>query len=183
MRASTFHHPTLEQLEDFDVTPTLIEQGVVTPTWQYRIHETGERAEFDLAVLSDITKYPFRLQCEQFKLTRILLDRLRRMECAEVRFGTEGVAAAQTDDAVEVMASHQGETIQLKGRYVIGADGARSAIRHSLGLPFDGKTYPDASIVVVTSFEFRDHVPYLSGVNYCWGRNGEYFGLLRVQGR
>ena len=44
---------------------TLHEYGQITPTWQIRMHETGEFAEFDLGVLERDTKHPYRLQCRQ----------------------------------------------------------------------------------------------------------------------
>ena len=64
LRASTWHPPTLDMLAPSGVADALIARGRVTPRWQIRIHETGQRAEFDLSVLSDDTDHPYRLQCE-----------------------------------------------------------------------------------------------------------------------
>jgi 3-(3-hydroxy-phenyl)propionate hydroxylase len=36
LRASTFHPPTLDMLERFDVVGSMIEQGLFCPTWQFR---------------------------------------------------------------------------------------------------------------------------------------------------
>ena len=70
-RASTFHPPTLEMLDELGLTQDLIAQGLVSPTWQIRQHESYEKALFDLSVLRGDTRYPFRLQCEQRVLTRL----------------------------------------------------------------------------------------------------------------
>ncbi|MCH8188656.1 MAG: FAD-dependent monooxygenase, partial [Proteobacteria bacterium] len=61
LRASTFHPPTLDMLDEFGVTAKLIEIGLVAPKWQFRDRESGERAEFDLGVLSDVTEHPYRV--------------------------------------------------------------------------------------------------------------------------
>ena len=39
-RASTFHPPTLEMLDELDLTKDLIAHGLVSPTWQIRRHES-----------------------------------------------------------------------------------------------------------------------------------------------
>ena len=77
LRASTFHPPTLDMLAELGVAEDLIAQGLPTPTWQIRRHEDGARALFDLSVLKDDTAHPYRLQAEQWKLSRLLLAALR----------------------------------------------------------------------------------------------------------
>ena len=176
LRGSTFHPPTLDMLEEFGVVPDMIAQGLITPTWQVRMHETGERAEFDLALLAGHTGHPYRLQCEQWKLSRLLLERLRPL--ADIRFGTRLVGLKQTD--AEVVATlESGEA--LHAAYLIGADGARSTVRKCIGLEFKGETFPETTLLVTTDFEFREHLEGLSGVNYCWMQGGT-FSLLRLPG-
>ena len=68
LRASTFHPPTLEMLDELDLAAGLLALGLKTDSWQIRMHETHERAVFDLSLLGDDTRYPFRLQAEQRSL-------------------------------------------------------------------------------------------------------------------
>ncbi|MBX9751111.1 MAG: FAD-dependent monooxygenase, partial [Roseococcus sp.] len=72
MRASTFHAPTLDMLDDLGAAKEMIRQGIIGPRVQYRRRDQSLIAEFDFGLLADVTRHPFRLQCEQFKLTRIL---------------------------------------------------------------------------------------------------------------
>ena len=67
-RAATFHPPTMEMFEASGVTRRLHDLGIVCPTWQFRGRDEGVVAEFDLGVLANVTRYPYRLQCEQHKL-------------------------------------------------------------------------------------------------------------------
>ena len=71
LRASTFHPPTLEMLDTLGITELLIARGLITPNWQIRLHETGERAVFELGHIAADTRYPFRLQCEQSVLCQL----------------------------------------------------------------------------------------------------------------
>ena len=43
-----------------------------------------------------------------------------------------------------------------RGRYVIAADGAHSAVRRSLGLEFEGFTYPELFLIASTDFRFEE---------------------------
>ena len=67
---------TLDMLAQYGLADPLIAQGLKCEQWQIRQHETGERAVFDLSYLKGETQHPFRLQCEQFRLCRILADHL-----------------------------------------------------------------------------------------------------------
>ena len=179
LRASTFHPPTLDMLEPLAITATLLERGLPCPTWQIRSHPSGDRAVFDLAVLEGDTRHPYRLQCEQWKLSEALLEKLQRSPFAEVRFASQVEAATDHGDHVSVEIESDGRRETLRARYAIGCDGARSAVRRSMGLPFEGLTYPETTLLVTTLFPFQQHLEGISNVSYCWKENGN-FSLLRV---
>ena len=44
LRASTFHPPTLDMMAPFGITARMLEAGLVCPTWQIRLHPSGDRA-------------------------------------------------------------------------------------------------------------------------------------------
>ncbi len=48
---------------------------------------------------------------------------------------------------------------RASGRYLIGADGASSTVRRSLGIEFEGFTWPDRLLVVSTPFDFYQRHP------------------------
>ena len=146
-RAATIHPPTMEMYAEAGVTADLLAQGIRAPVWQFRGREEGVVAEFDLGLLGDVTPYPFRLQCEQHKLCRILMAHLARFPHAEIRWGVEVAGTAQ--DATSVTVTTAGGEAH-RAAYVIGADGGRSVVRKSQGIGFDGFTYPERFLVVTT---------------------------------
>ncbi len=180
LRASTWHPPTLDLFDASGITEILIEHGRITPTWQIRIHETGDQAEFDLSVLSNDTGHPYRLQCEQAVLCDTLVDRLARFDHAHVRFGEEVVASGQSDESAWVETGHvDGTRERHEAAYVIGCDGARSVIRDAIGARFEGSEYPEITILATTIFPFETVLGGLSGVNYIW-KEGGTFSLLHL---
>lgn len=176
LRASTFHPPTLDMLDRFGATEKLIAEGLIAPTFQFRDRANGKLAEFDFGELGDVTARPYRLQCEQFKLNFALLDYIRAKQSVDVRFNAELANVRQTEDSVTAVLTN-GE--EIKGRWLVGADGARSRARQAAGIAFDGFTWPEAFLVVSTPFAFEDAIPDLCWVNY-YADPEEWFFLLRA---
>ena len=179
LRASTFHPPTLDMLAQYGLTAALIEQGLVAPFTQQRDRTQGVIAEFDLSQLAGLTDHPFRLQCEQWKLTDLIMARLAQMPHVSVMFNSRIESVSQTSDSVSVQTQQEDGRHSVQADYLIGADGAWSAVRTQLGIAFEGYTYPERFLVVSTLFEFADHMPQLSYVNYCSDPQ-EWCVLLRV---
>ncbi len=182
LRASTFHPPTLDMLDEYGITPALIHQGLVAPTWQVRMHATGEFAQFDLSVLQGETAHPYRLQCEQWRLSELLLAQIARdLPHVQVRMGHPLVSFEQFEDHVHVrFTTPEGEAQSLRGAFLIGADGGRSQVRKQLDLSFEGHTFPETTILATTHFPFHEHLPQLAYINYCWSASGT-FSLLRLK--
>ena len=177
LRASTFHPATLDLLERFDVVQEMIRRGLIAPRFAYRDRRQGVVAEFDLSTLADTTNHPFRLQCEQYKLCEIMLDRFGQMSRVTVRFDAAVTGAVDRGDAASVLLA-SGETLVADA--VVAADGAASAVRKSLGLGFDGMTYEDRYLVLSTPFEMADHLADLAYVNYISDPD-EWLVLLRTR--
>jgi len=162
-------------LDEFEVGAALVARGIITPRWQVRLHETHERAEFDLGVLSGETRHPYRLQCEQQNLQQLLLERLAACSHAEVLWGCTVQEAGEDADSAWLSAA--GEIHQ--GCFLIGADGAHSLVRRCASIGFQGESYPETTLLVTTDFDFAQVLPGLSGVNYVWSEYGT-FSLLRL---
>ena len=179
LRASTFHPPTLDMLERLGVAQPLIAAGLISPTWQIRMHPSGDRAVFDLGLIADSTDHPYRLQCKQSVLCTLLLERYRALG-GEIKLGTTVESLSQNADGVRVTARGRDDAEEtLDAAFAIGADGSRSTVREAIGATLKGKTYPETTILATTRFPFEEHLPGLSNVNYVWKAHGT-FSLLRL---
>lgn len=151
-RAATFHPPTMEMFAESGVTQRLHDLGIVCPKWQFRGRDEGVVAEFDLGLLSNVTHYPYRLQCEQHKLVAILTDMLTGRPSFALRYDAAVESVSQTASDVTVSTA---DGASYNGAYVIGADGGRSVVRKSQSIGFEGFTYEERFLVVTTSFDFE----------------------------
>lgn len=179
LRASTFHPPTLDMLARFGLTDELVSQGLIARYTQQRDRKEGLIAEFDMSLLEGETQHPFRLQCEQWKLNTLLLERLALFPHVNIVLGAEMQTVTQDAKSVTANVKIDGNMTDFTGSYLIGADGASSAVRQSLGIEFEGFTYPERFLSVSTDFEYADHLPKLSYVNYVSDPE-EWCVLLRV---
>jgi 2-polyprenyl-6-methoxyphenol hydroxylase-like FAD-dependent oxidoreductase len=90
--------------------------------------------------------YPFVAMVPQDVTERLLVEQLRRAGRA-VEYETTFVSAAEQNDGVSVTLDRKGEAVTLRASFVVGCDGAHSAVRHLLNLPFEGAEY-DASFLL-----------------------------------
>jgi 2-polyprenyl-6-methoxyphenol hydroxylase-like FAD-dependent oxidoreductase len=181
LRGSTFHPPTLDLLDEFGIVPRMIETGLIAPTWQLLDRETGPVATFDLSLLKDDTDHPYRVQCEQWKCMRFLEEELRKIPGADIRYGHEVTGVKQDGDRVTVIAQTAAGPVEVTGRYVIAADGARSAVRRVLNVEFEGFTYPELFWIASTDYPFEKTLTDIAYVNYI-ADPLEWLVLLRVPG-
>lgn len=180
LRASTFHPPTLDMLDRFDATRQMIAMGLVAPYLQYR-DRAGWKVEFDFGRIADLTRHPYRLQCEQFKLNRILAARLARFPHASITYGAAVLGAEQSADAVTLAVDVGGTTERVSGRWVVGADGGRSRVRESAGIRLEGFTWEERFLVASTPFDFPSVFPDLRDVSY-FADPEEWYFLLHAPG-
>ena len=174
LRASTWHPPTLDMMGELGLVDEILKAGLVARHTQYRDRRTGSIAQFDLELLRGETAHPYRVQYEQFRYTRMVMERLKAFPHARVLLGTPVEAVAQSGNAVTVNGTH-------KGDYLIGADGGRSVVRESMGIEFEGFTFPERFYSVSTTFDFNAHLDRLCYVNYIADVD-EWCVLLKVPG-
>lgn len=177
-RASTLHPATLEMLADAGLLDAIIEQGLVARTFQFWDRTTHQLiTEFDHGILAQDTAYPFVVQCEQHKIAKLCLERLKAFPHAEVRFEAPVAGLEQTETGVAVTLEN-GDVV--RGSYLVGADGGRSTIRKALDIEFEGYTFPERFLVLTVPFDFAGE----HGVAYraYFSDPDEWANLFKVAG-
>ncbi|HEX7042389.1 MAG TPA: FAD-dependent monooxygenase [Patescibacteria group bacterium] len=95
-----------------------------------------------------LTKFPYLLILEQFKTEKNLLDFLESKK-VKVHYDTTVMSFIQDNDkttAVIQTKNRKKETIEAD--WIVGADGAHSIVRHTLGIELAGKTYKQSLFVL-----------------------------------
>jgi 3-(3-hydroxy-phenyl)propionate hydroxylase len=153
-RAATTHPATLEMIAELGLIDEYIERGLVARLFQFWDRPTGRKvAEFDHEVLKGDTRFPFVVQTEQHKLARMAIERLRALGVA-VHFAARVERVELADDDVRITVAGPAGEREVRGAYLIGADGGRSTVRKALGIEFAGYTFPERFLVLTTPYDF-----------------------------
>ncbi len=154
-RAATTHAATLEMLDDLGLVEEVTRRGLIEPKFRIWDRASGDViATFDFGILADETRYPYVVQCEQHKLNNLVIERLAAFSHARYDFSSRVTAVRPDDRGVEIDVETSDGVRQVKGAYLIGADGGRSTVRKALGIEFEGYTHPERFLVLTTPFDF-----------------------------
>lgn len=130
-RALTLHPRSLEVLALRGLEDRFLKRGRPLPTGHFAMLDT----RLDFSVLD--TRFPYTLFLPQAVTEALLEERARELGVA-VRRGHVVEALRQDDEGVDVEGSTNEGTFRIRARFVVGADGARSAVRRLSGIPFPG---------------------------------------------
>ncbi|MFJ5675967.1 FAD-dependent oxidoreductase [Streptomyces sp. NPDC093097] len=150
-RALAVHARSLEQLDARGLADELVAGG-------HRLDRLEVFGKATLPAARLRSRFPFVLITPQYEVDRLLLRRARQAGVT-FRFGTEVRGLDQDADGVTVRfraalgedggadggadggprGGAPGGVGSLRAAYAVGTDGARSAVREAIGLPFPGK--------------------------------------------
>jgi len=102
------------------------------------------------------TPYPFVAMVPQDVTERLLAAELRRKGGA-VEYDTTFVSAVEHDGYVSTVLDQKGRQIKLTAAFVVGCDGAHSAVRHLLNLSFEGAQYE--ALFMLADVETNEALP------------------------
>jgi 3-(3-hydroxy-phenyl)propionate hydroxylase/6-hydroxy-3-succinoylpyridine 3-monooxygenase len=156
-RAAVYQWCVLDYLAELGVLADAEQRGVRGRGLGMRRFDTGQRIRRSASVLDGYVPHPYTIHLGQDKLGEIVLAHLPRYPHASVIWNTEVTGLRQDPDGVTVQTASSACPGELRGGWVIGADGARSVVRHSLGLDFDGLTWPERFVATNIRYDFRAH--------------------------
>ncbi|HRE42474.1 MAG TPA: NAD(P)/FAD-dependent oxidoreductase [Terricaulis sp.] len=165
-KAGCFHPPTLEIFDEFGIMDDILAIGQKVDFIQYRDDQDNELALFDCAELADETKYPFRIHLEQAAVMSMLLEKVNARGDIDIRFNTT-VTEVRTENGRAMVKTQSAEGMQEhRARAAFVCDGANSSIRESLGVAFEGSTYAERVLRVMTRMDLSEILPGIRPLSY-----------------
>jgi 3-(3-hydroxy-phenyl)propionate hydroxylase/6-hydroxy-3-succinoylpyridine 3-monooxygenase len=156
-RAMAYLYAVLDGFEKLGVLGEFEREGIAVDRMTFIDYATGERIPHTFTPLAGYVRHPYTLHLGQDQVSRILMREIARYPNARVRYGAELTDLNQDDRGVTArVKTTEGESA-LRAAWLVGADGASSAVRSSLGLGFDGFTWPDRFVATNIKFPFEQH--------------------------
>jgi 2-polyprenyl-6-methoxyphenol hydroxylase-like FAD-dependent oxidoreductase len=140
-RALAVQARTLELYRQLDLAQAVIEHG--HPIQFFNIWSEGEhRGRIPLgAIGSGLTPYPFFHIYPQDRHEQLLVERLLAAGLAVERERTLTGFVEHADHVVARVTDAAGKEERCAARWLVGCDGAHSAVRNAIGVDFPGGTY------------------------------------------
>ena len=145
-RAIGIHPPSLAALELAGVASAMVAEGVRVPRG---VALSGGREVAQLSFDQAGTQWPFVLTLPQVRTEAILEARVRELDQeALVRdFCVDSLHDGGTSLTLSGRRNTGDQQESVAGRLVVGADGARSALRRLLRISTSGRDYPDTYVM------------------------------------
>jgi 2-polyprenyl-6-methoxyphenol hydroxylase-like FAD-dependent oxidoreductase len=134
-RAIAVHARSLDMFDRMGIVDELVGTGIKATAMQIR---AGQRKLFRVPFSEVDSAFPFTLTTAQTETERVLDEHLQSLGVSVDR-GVELVALSQDADTVLLTLQREdGSTEQARASWVIGADGAHSAVRKMVGTKLAG---------------------------------------------
>ena len=120
---------------------------------------THDRTLARMQFTPEETPYPFIAMVPQDVTERLFVDALQR-KGGKVEYQTKFISLEQMepeDHAVNAVIERAGEAAKVRASIIVGCDGAHSAVRHQLNLPFEGAEYHGSFLLA--DLETNDKLP------------------------
>jgi 2-polyprenyl-6-methoxyphenol hydroxylase-like FAD-dependent oxidoreductase len=142
-KAIGVHARTLEILEDFGVSSEIMARGLLVDGVTMRTRDEVVMS-FDFGGLD--TRFPFILCVSQVETETVLTKLLARRGGA-VDWRTELVSFAQDATGIDAVLRTDAGEERVRASWIVGCDGAHSAVRHGLAASFEGHTYEEVFLL------------------------------------
>jgi 2-polyprenyl-6-methoxyphenol hydroxylase-like FAD-dependent oxidoreductase len=95
--------------------------------------------------------------CGQHKVAEVILKRLEKFPHAKVVFNHQVVGVEDHGNSVTAVCKTPEGEAKITGKWLVGADGARSTVRKLIGCTFDGFTYDKMVVATNVYYPFREN--------------------------
>jgi len=156
-RAAIYFPTTLALLDKLGLLEDALAIGLKSTLFTRRYLETGESIAADLRdILPPGERYDYNLHFGQHILADLVMRHLERLPNARVLWDHKVVSLDQDAAGVTLGVETPEGVRSMTSDWVVGADGARSAVRHLLGLSFDGFTWPERFVATNVEYDFGE---------------------------
>jgi 2-polyprenyl-6-methoxyphenol hydroxylase-like FAD-dependent oxidoreductase len=175
-RATDIQARTLEVLQDMGVVDELLALG--HPHVGISMHSDG-RWLMRLAFERLDTPFPYALGIPQDVTESVLAKHLEKLGGRIEREVEVARVEPQPEGAVATLLHADGKWEKARARWVIGCDGASSAVRIGLGLPFDGISYEERYLMADARLTWDEHLDHI----YFFYKDASYMLVLPLPGQ
>jgi 2-polyprenyl-6-methoxyphenol hydroxylase-like FAD-dependent oxidoreductase len=152
-RAAIYFPSTLQALQELGVLDDLERRGLRNSRLGHHVPGLHFHAVISLDVLRGIS-FDYMVHAGQDVVDEIAMEHARRYG-AQVLFEHRLTELRQDAHSVTATVETPAGVREIRAKWMIGADGARSTVRHLLGVEFEGHTWSNRFVATNVYFDFQ----------------------------
>jgi 2-polyprenyl-6-methoxyphenol hydroxylase-like FAD-dependent oxidoreductase len=152
-RAAIYFPSTLQALQELGVLDDLERRGLRNSRLGHHVPGLNFHAVISLDVLRGIS-FDYMVHAGQDVVDEIAMEHARRYG-AQVLFEHRLTELRQDAHSVTATVETPAGVREIRAKWMIGADGARSTVRHLLGVEFEGHTWSNRFVATNVYFDFQ----------------------------
>ena len=152
-RAAVYFPSTLLILEELGLLDELLEIGFINRNFGTHIPEFVYSSVVVTEPIEGIP-YDYQLHAGQHDVARVAMEHAKKLG-VEVLFNNRVTGFEDGPDGVTLAVETPDGEAQFNTKWLVAADGARSAIRNLAGIEFAGHTWPERFVATNVKFDFR----------------------------
>ena len=123
-------------------------------------------------------------KCPQFRFDPLLAKAVQERGLTQVMYGTSWLTASQDDGGVTSALAAGREPVTVRSKYLVGCDGAGSAVRRAAGIDFTGRQLDYSVSAMIEAEHLERYHPLGRAERYMFiGTEGTWANLTAVDGR
>ena len=151
-RAAVYFPSNLIVLEELGLLGELNAIGFQNRSFGTHVPEFGYSSVVTTEPIEGIP-YDYQLHAGQHAVARVAMEHARKLGVG-VLFEHEVTGIVDGPDGVTLTAATPAGETTLAGKWLVGADGARSTVRRLAGIEFEGHTWPERFVATNVKFDF-----------------------------
>jgi 2-polyprenyl-6-methoxyphenol hydroxylase-like FAD-dependent oxidoreductase len=154
-RATIYFPTTLRILDRLGLLEDALQIAYRSTRFSFRILATGEVYVTD--AFPPDSPYNYNAHFGQHLLAELVLKHFSALPGTEMRWSTRLIGLSQDGPGALLTVETPRGREELRSKWVVGADGARSTVRSLLSLPFEGHTWPERFVATNVEYDFERH--------------------------
>jgi 2-polyprenyl-6-methoxyphenol hydroxylase-like FAD-dependent oxidoreductase len=155
-RAAVYFPTTIKILDRLGLLEDTLAIAYLSRSFSFHLLASGEVVHIPDTFPPD-SPYPYNAHFGQHLLAQLVLRHFSALPGTAMRWNTRLVGLSQDASGATLSVETPRGREDVRARWVVGADGARSTVRSLLSLPFEGHTWPDRFVATNVSYDFESY--------------------------
>jgi 3-(3-hydroxy-phenyl)propionate hydroxylase len=149
-RGAHFDHEIMRLFQQLGIADDVLKHARPAPAYEFRSAKGEALLRFELAARASPSGWPPSFMFHQPGMENALRQRIEKSATAEMRLGCKLVSFSEDADGITAKLARDGREETVRARFLVGCDGASSAVRETLGIELSSYDFDEPWLVIDT---------------------------------